>query len=335
MKHFLSIIFLLGTTVLFYSCKKEYSLEGGIVTGGGNTNSGTSEGTLGGTPGTCANVIVNGTYGQGVTLNDSTINVSVEVKITKAGTYTIGTDTINGVHFLKSGTFTDSGIRRVTLRAYGTPSNAGLFTYTVKYKSSSCTFEVEVFATAITNGADYFPTTANSYWTYNDDIGADTFRTTSTGNTKDFAGNTYSVFVDTPGLDSSFYRKGSGLYYEYFQSLAIPGATNLPSGEYIFLKDNVPVNSQWESAEFPIAISGITTKLKLKFTITQKNTSKLIGSKIYANVIVIKRELLAFALLGYQTVDTVELWYAKGIGRINDKGVTVPYTDDIISYKVF
>jgi hypothetical protein len=335
MKQFLSIIFFLSTTVFFYSCKKEYSLEGGIVTGGGNTNSGTSEGTLGGTPGTCANVLVKGIYGQGIALNDSTINVSVEVTISKPGTYTIGTDTINGVHFVKSGTFTDSGVQRVTLRAFGTPSNPGLFTYTVKYKGSSCNFEVEVFATAITNGADYFPTTANSYWTYNDDLAADTFRTTSTGSTKDFAGNTYSVFIDTPGIDSAFYRKGSGLYYEYFQSLAIPGATNLPSGEYIFLKDNVPVNSQWESAEFPITISGVVTKLKLKFTIVEKNTSKLIGSKIYANVIVVKRELLAFALLGYQTVDAVELSYAKGIGRINDEGVTLPYTDNIISYKVF
>ena len=339
MKQFLSIIFLSAAITLLYSCQKEYSAEGGIVTGGGNTNGGTSEGTLGGTPGACANASLSGVYGQGLPLTDSIYNLKVQVKITKAGTYTIGTDTVNGVYFSKSGNFTDTGIQIVTLKAFGSPSNPGVFISTVKYKGSSCSFEVEVLAVAVTNGNDYFPTTANSSWTYNNDLAIpplpDTFRVTSTGALKDFAGNSYSVFVSTPGTDSAFYRKGSGLYHEYINNLVIPGSTNTVSGEYTFLKDNVPANSQWESAEFPVTLGVIPTKVKVRLTLMAKNVNKIIGRKVYANVMVVKRELQVLVLTAYQTVDASEEWYAKGIGLINDKGVAFPYTNDILTYKVF
>ncbi len=340
MKQFLSIIFVLAITGL-YSCQKEVSVEGGVVTGGGNTNSGTSAGSLGGTPGACASALVTGVFGQGLPLTDSTNFLTVQVTITTPGTYTIGTDTVNGVYFLKSGTFTDSGIQFVNLRAYGTPSNPGLFTNTVKYKGTSCSFEVEVFAQAITNGPDYFPTTAASNWTYNNDLAIppvpDTFRTTSTGTTKDFAGNTYAAFVTTPVIDSAFYRKASGIYYEYFDGLTfpLPGGNATISGEYIFLKDNVAVNTEWESPEFPVTYMGVAAKIKLKLTILEKNSTKLIGNKVYANVIVVKRDIQAAVGPTYQSIDVSERWYAKGIGLINDNGTTQPYTNDVISYKVF
>ena len=339
MKQFFSIVLLMCAGIFFYSCQKEYSAEGGVIISGGNTNSGTSVGTLGGTPGLCANVSLFGAYGQGLLLTDSSYYMTVEVNITTPGTYTIGTDTVNGVYFLKSGTFSAPGIQTVSLKAYGTPANPGLFTQTVNYKGSSCTFEIEIFPVAATNGFDYFPTTAASNWTYNNDLAIppvpDTFRVTSTGNTKDFLGNTYSVFISAPVLDSSFYRKGSGLYYEFINNMAIPGTTNTVSGEYIFLKDNVPANTSWESAEFPVSISGLPTKIKVKLTLLEKNSNKQIGSRVYANVMVVKRELQVNAIAGYQTMDASVQWYAKGVGLINDQGVTIPYTNDIISYKVF
>ncbi|MEO7311742.1 MAG: hypothetical protein ABIX01_15165 [Chitinophagaceae bacterium] len=333
MKQLLSIIFL-GATCFLYSCQKEFSIEGAGIAGSGDTNSGTSAGSLGGTPGACANAVVNGVYAQGVSLTDSTKYLTVSVTITTPGTYTIGTDTVNGIYFLKSGTFTDSGTQSVTLKAFGTPANPGLFTNTVKYKGSSCSFEVEVLAVATPNGTDYFPTTTNSNWTYKDLFSTDTFRVTATGVNRDLAGNTYTTFFYDNGSspDSFFYRKGSGLYYQYFTDLAGSGV----GGEYIFLKDNVPVNTQWESAEYIINTPPIVGKAKFRLTIIEKNTTKVVGSKAFANTIVVKQELL-FSLAGapYITTENSELWYAKGIGMINQIDASSPFTTELTRYQVF
>ncbi len=325
MKQFLSIIFLVIMTVFFYSCKKEYSLEGGIVTGGGNgnTNSGTSVGKLGGTPGSCANATLNGVYGQGIALTDSINYLNVEVTIDTVGTYTIGTDTVNGVYFLASGTFTVPGLQTVKIKAYGTPFNPGLFTNTVKYKGSSCLFDVEVFTVAIPNGTDYFPTTTNSNWTLipDDPLASpdDTTRITSLGTFITFGGNSYSILENkysTPPKDSSYFRKGSGLYYNY-GDLDLVGFTDGVIGEYIMLKDNVPVGNNWESSSFATSFSGIAGSFKIVSTISQKNVVKQINGKIYNNVIVVKHSFQAkISVAPFTEVYKGELWFAKGIGLI-------------------
>ena len=143
MKKLFSIFLVFVSVSVLYSCTKEYSLEGGLTgTGSVDPNSGTSAGSLGGTPGACASAVVSGTFGQGVVATDSNY-LTVQVKITTIGTYTVATDTANGIYFAASGTFSDTGIQTVSLRAYGTPLNAGQFSQTVKYKGSSVSIKLK------------------------------------------------------------------------------------------------------------------------------------------------------------------------------------------------
>lgn len=62
---------------------------------------------------------------------------TIQVNVTQTGSYTIASNTVNGITFSKSGSFTQKGLQNVVLNAAGTPINYGTFTY----KIESCEFE--------------------------------------------------------------------------------------------------------------------------------------------------------------------------------------------------
>ena len=106
-------------------------------TGGGG--GGTAVGTLGISAGSCTPVTNAGTYTQGIALT-STNTVTVTVTVATVGTYTISTNTVNGVSFSKTGTFTAAGTQTVILNGSGTPVSSGNQNFTVSFGSSTCNF---------------------------------------------------------------------------------------------------------------------------------------------------------------------------------------------------
>ena len=126
-------LFLLLTAVGFTACQKE--LEG--------DNSGTAIGTFKkDAAGDCFPVKVNGIYRVDSTLKTDNI-VDVEVIVTSAGNFDIKSDTVNGYSFSKSGN-AGNGPGTIRLRGSGKPIAAGTNTFTVKFGTSSCTFDVTV-----------------------------------------------------------------------------------------------------------------------------------------------------------------------------------------------
>ena len=109
---------------------------GGHVAGGG-----VSSGVLGDSSGNCKPVILAGQYAQGIVLN-STNTVQVQVTVAAAGSYSIKTNTVNGVTFSKTGTFTSTGAQTVTLTGSGTPTNSGSQNFTLSYGNSLCSFKI-------------------------------------------------------------------------------------------------------------------------------------------------------------------------------------------------
>lgn len=99
--------------------------------------------TLSGSPGACAPITVNGSYFAGTALN-ATNTAIVQVNVTTAGTYTLSTNTVNGITFSASGLFTATGLQNVTLTGSGTPATATATTLTPQAGTSSCTFPVNV-----------------------------------------------------------------------------------------------------------------------------------------------------------------------------------------------
>ena len=99
--------------------------------------------TLSGAPGTCTPVTVNGFYILGKPL-DAANTVVIQVDVSTPGSYTVSTNTVNGMTFSASGVFTAAGLQNVVLRGNGTPQSTGLTSVAPRFGTSACNFSVTV-----------------------------------------------------------------------------------------------------------------------------------------------------------------------------------------------
>ncbi|HEV3251093.1 MAG TPA: hypothetical protein VGZ71_09095 [Puia sp.] len=137
---FLILSFFLVT--FFVSCTKEFSSENGkvILPANGAVFS------LKNSSGNCEFSLVHGTYFAGVAAKDSNF-LELAVIVTTVGSYRLSSDTQNGFFFSDSGTFSNTGLNRIILKAGGTPILPLNTTFTIKGTDSSstaCTFTVNV-----------------------------------------------------------------------------------------------------------------------------------------------------------------------------------------------
>lgn len=99
--------------------------------------------------GNCAPIAVNGIYRVDSVLT-SDHYVDVQLTANNIGAFDIKSDTVNGFSFSKSGTV-GIGLNTIRLYASGKPTTAGTSTFTIRFGSSSCRFDITVFGT--TTGA--------------------------------------------------------------------------------------------------------------------------------------------------------------------------------------
>ncbi len=120
--------------LVFIACQKEESFELGNSPAEGSLQSDVS--------GDCLPKTVSGSYEEGIPLVPTNSTITVSVNVTKTGTYSITTDTVNGIYFRGTGTFTTLGPTNVTLQGNGTPFAAGVHNYVVKFGASICDIQV-------------------------------------------------------------------------------------------------------------------------------------------------------------------------------------------------
>src|SRR5258706_2940795 len=123
-KRFL-FLFLAAGLVLINACHREASFEGGGTPSKGSLK---DDGT-----GNCLPKTVAGAYVAGTALAGTANYIEVQVNVTQTGSYTVYTDTVNGIYFRTSGVFTTTGLATVQLKGIGTPSVAGIDNFIVKY----------------------------------------------------------------------------------------------------------------------------------------------------------------------------------------------------------
>ncbi len=131
-----SLLILLS--IIFYSCEKEYSLEGNII-------GGTAVFTFNGPLGACTSAAIGGIYKDGTAL-DGTNTVTVSVDVSTIGTYSISTVTQGGISFSGTGSFITTGVQTVTLTGAGTPI-AGTYVFSPG-STLGCSFTITVTAVA-------------------------------------------------------------------------------------------------------------------------------------------------------------------------------------------
>lgn len=131
-----AIYWLALAVVLITGCQKEESFELGGAPGEGTLQSEVS--------GDCLPKTVNGVYEAGKVLVPNTNTISVDINVTKTGTYSITTDTVNGYFFKGTGRFTTLGVNTVILQSQGTPFADGINNFVVSYLGTFCDIQVDV-----------------------------------------------------------------------------------------------------------------------------------------------------------------------------------------------
>jgi hypothetical protein len=86
---------------------------------------------------TCGTIATTGNYAPGLAMDPATNTMTIPVTVTYAGSWTASTNTVNGVTFSGSGTFsTIGGGQSITLKASGMPVSGGPFTFTISTNST-------------------------------------------------------------------------------------------------------------------------------------------------------------------------------------------------------
>lgn len=101
----------------------------------------------------CSNILVNGSYAKGSSLNSSN-TISIYVNVETLGSYNISSNLINGITFQKSGIFTTRGVQIVTLVGSGTPTVNADFPITITTNTSSgnnsCSVNIPILFPSLT-----------------------------------------------------------------------------------------------------------------------------------------------------------------------------------------
>lgn len=111
--------------------------------GGGGNGNGNADFSLYGTGSSCSNAIIEGKYVKTLALTGSN-TVELEVDVQTAGNWSVTTNTINGIKFSGSGTFSGTGFNTIVLTGSGTPLQNGATVIPVTAGASSCSFTIDV-----------------------------------------------------------------------------------------------------------------------------------------------------------------------------------------------
>jgi len=126
------LIFTILIFILNASCQKEFG-NGSLAPGSLATF------TLNNPSGNCTNTVVNGTYIVGISLT-AAHTISIKVFVTSIGSYSLSTNTVNGISFSTSGAFTSAGEQTIHLLGTGTPVTHGIFNFSIG--SGNCSFSI-------------------------------------------------------------------------------------------------------------------------------------------------------------------------------------------------
>lgn len=183
MKKFLSYLFVVCCISFLFSCQKELSTE--------TDSTLVAQGSLWDTASDCLPSTVHGTFYNGITPGSDTAYVEIQVNVTQTGSYNITSDVQDGIKFLDSGFFSNTGINTVRLKPIGAPIIPVSTIFNISFDTSFCSFTINVQDSTGTGlgGQDSTGTGGNyGTWQFTTDSG------------QSFQGTFYSASIEKDSL---------------------------------------------------------------------------------------------------------------------------------------
>ena len=286
--------------------------------------SGTAQFTFNGAPDSCITPIVSGNYIVGTVMNAAD-SVTVKVTVTTPGSYSVSTNSLNGILFLASGTFATSGQHIITLTGSGKPLNPGPFAFTPG--TNGCKFTINFAAVTDCKECIYIPFCVGSKYDF-----IDTISNPFGGNDSAYPRHSeYLSAVDTTinGMVSKRINTFDGTNNNYFYTNCQNGDTRViannvqstTSGNMltainsIELKANAPEGTVWTDT----STIGSVNKLYRTHTIVQKGISRTVLGVTYNDIIRVKVEQNIYytdPAAGLISAGISDYYFAKGIGVV-------------------
>jgi hypothetical protein len=308
--------------VLIYSCKKEYSYEGGLLPLGYLVKDSGNN---------CSLISVTGNYIAGKELTESNF-LQAQIYVPTTGMHTITSDQINGYSFIFSGNLNDTGLQVLKLPASGRPLAPGINLFNVRYDSSICQVQVTVHD-SLDNAVeainpDYFPLAENNRWSYDDlsyRAGDSIVRTISRNITQNGMPynliNEYTSFF--PATNEIYYRKAGSNYIEYAAVSVYTDALDYAPtifDDLVFLKENCHTGETWYSNTYEgrTSLGAQVLALRYLFRCKDADATAVVNGRTFLHVIKIEM-IPQVANPGETLTATGEVhtsYYAKGIGLI-------------------
>jgi len=261
-KSLLYLVCISLSVCIYPSCQKAFSLDISIANG-----------TLwDSTTNACPIDQVAGTFYDGIKPGQDTAYVIVNVDVTAIGDYTITSNTVNGMYFSNTGTFTNTGINTIKLKPAGTPIAIGTSDYSISFGSVSCGFTVTVkdsTGTGLGSGGTTTPVTGTGTWQFTTASGTTTSSSNATGTLVASAGINGLSISGTNALGDTALAI----------SLTLPSSTVPASGSFTALSGNAVLQVTSGATTVYSTVAG-ETDVTLTVTITSYNSStkELIGT---------------------------------------------------------
>lgn len=320
--------------ILISSCQKELSLETGLEIPGGGTNNGTAKYSLKGAPGNCTDALVSGDYKIGSALV-ATNTVTVKATVDSVGTYSISTNTTDGISFTAVGSFTATGEQTIILKGSGTPAAAGVYNFTPG--TNGCIFNITVTGetTPLPTGecktCSYVPICVGSKYTY---------EITNAGVVSTLQEELLSPETDTT-VNGVVYRKIEAKYdysngsssrnFGYYnctdnattafayQVSSINGTSTVDFIKSTLLKANEPALTTWTDVITNQGGQVVT----MTFTLKEKNISHNVLGKTFDSVMHVSYTQKVNLFGTDVDTGTGDYYYAKNVGLIENYSETV------------
>ena len=320
------LLTVISSILFFAACQKEVSIENGQP----GITSGTALFTLAGAPGNCASPVVNGAFEAGTPV-DITSFITVDVNVDSIGTYLITSNSVNGISFVATGTFTTTGPQTIVFKSAGTPLIGGSFNFTLGTNGCSVVITVTGSVTPPVSNSNckscaYIPICVGSKYEYNDTMyGVPSIKKVEYLSTKDTTinGKVYQKISDLSG--DAYYNCTNGETTAFSYSVTSVGGNTVQNIKLTPLKADAPIGTTWTD---PV-INPLGQTVLQKFTIVSKG-SRTAGGFNFPDVIKVKLETgMDLPPVGFITAALSYSYYAKGVGLIENT-IEDPNTNDVV-----
>lgn len=213
----------------------------------GNTSVSAAIFNLGGAPGDCTGFTVSGNFTAGNPLDSATHGISLQVFVSRTGTYTIASDEVNGIRFSASGVFSSTGLQTIRLAGSGTPLSAGDFMYRAGNNPGACGFSINVMAAGPAAATSLICTETSVAGTYQQGSPLTGANTILVPVSVSSAGN-YSIV--TP----------------YINGCVFSAAGFLPSGDQVIILTGNGIPPDSGSFRFPVKLGDDSCSVLIRFS---------------------------------------------------------------------